>query len=294
MATRTEVRRLARAHRADQVKRAAVIAALVAAYYRARVDPEDPSSVEAWVEAMVPRILQGSKAGARASATYAGQLRRLEVPKEPRLTLEPLDGSVASQISTSLLVVGPRDYLAKRAEIERLDIAPREVEGLLREAKEVTARKVAASTVRHAQSGGRATLIGATRQDSTVIGWVRVTRDKPCFFCAMLASRGVVYAEDSFDLSDSSFRGAGEFKVHDECQCSLKPVRDRKEDPLVADSEKFADMWKAWGAGGTVPSGERVDTRAALRFRRGYDHWLKTGEMLNWDVVASTERFRAR
>jgi len=294
MATATEVRRFVQAHRADQVKRAAVIAALVAAYYRSRVDPEDPTSVDRWVEVMLPRILGGSRTGARTAATYASNLRRLELPEERRLTFEPLDGSVAEQVSSSLLAVGPRDYLAKRTEILSRETDERQITALLREAKEVTATKVAAAAVRHTQSGGRATLVGAAQADSTVVGWVRVTRAKPCFFCAMLASRGVVYDEDSFEISNSLFEGAGEFKVHDQCQCSLKPVRDRKNDPLVKDVEPFEDMWARWGAGGTMPSGDRMDTRAVLRFRRGYEHWLKTGQYLEWETVASTERFLSR
>lgn len=293
MASPSDVRRLTSAHRTAQVQRAGTVAALVMAYYATKVDPQDRVQVERWLALMLPRILSASEASARLAATYATNLRLMELPGSPRMSYDIAPGSVAEQIRTSLAVVGPQSYLNKVAEIDRLDLSPTSRAAMMREAKATSAKRAAAATLRHVQSGGRATLLDTVRRDSTVVAWVRVTRAKPCFFCAVLASRGPVFESDSFDISDSLFEGPGDVKVHDQCQCSLKPVRDRRNDPLVADTEKFTDMWARWGAGGTRPSGN-ADTGALLRFRRGYEHWLKTGEFLDWDVVASTETFRAR
>lgn len=294
MATTSDVRALTNAHRAAQVKRAAAISALVMAYYSTRVDPGSPAEVERWLSLMVPRVLKGSEASGRLAAAYATNLRLMELPSERRMAYDTAPGSIEEQVRRSLVVVGPQSYLNKASEIDRLDISPSARAAMMREAKSTTAKAAAAATLRHVQSGGRATLLDSVRQDTTVIGWVRVTRDKPCFFCAVLASRGPVFEGDSFELSNTLFEGPGEVKVHDQCQCSLKPIRDRRNDPLVADTEKFSDMWTRWGAGGTRPSGASVDTGALLRFRRGYEHWLKTGEFLDWATVASTEAFRSR
>lgn len=285
MATPTEVRALTSAYRTQQVRRAAAVAALVAAYYRTRVDPADSSSVERWLEIMLPRIMGNHDLVARLGARYATDLRRLEMPKEAPLTFEPSQGASLEQVRKSLQVVGPGDYLNKAKVIERADVDERQRQALLVEAKQVTAQKLAGATVRHIQNGGRQTTYDAARSDRLALGYVRVTRAKPCFFCSMLASRGLVFSEDSFDDSDPRFTGEGTVKVHDECQCALKPVYTRKDDPFLADTETHTDMWERWGAGG----GD-----ALLRYRRGYEHWAKTGEYLDWETVNDIEAYRAR
>jgi hypothetical protein len=163
-------------------------------------------------------------------------------------------------------------------DIRRLDAPPAQKQALITEARQVTTKKIASAVVRHAQAGGRETIYRATEEDRVALGWIRVTRAKPCAFCAMLASRGLQYRsfkEGSFAESDARFVGDGDAKVHDGCGCSLKPVY-AKNDPLVERTAEFADMWSRWGAGG----GD-----AALRFRRGYDHWARTGDFLDFDVV---------
>lgn len=286
MATATEVRSLANAYRTQQTQRAAVIAALVAAYYRSRVDVEDPGAVERWLDIWLPRILRQQATIADLAARYASETRTLELPTAPTLTFEAAQGSIEEQIRTSLRVVGPTDFLNKARQIDRIDGTDLQRQAMLVEAKQVTSQKVAAAVVRHAQSGGRNTIIEASRSDRLALGYVRVTKAKPCFFCAMLASRGIVFAEDSFDASDARFTGDGTAKVHDSCACGMKQVYVA-DDPLVKDTEVFADQWTRWGAGGG-------GSKSVLRFRRGYEHWAKTGEYLDWDVVNDAEAYYAR
>lgn len=262
--------------KARQNAEAAKIAALIALYYQTRVNVEDPESVEAWLELMIPRLIRASDNGARDAAAFFAAIRRLEVPGAAPFTAIPATGFIDEGVRRSLLTVGPFDYMNKAAQIRTLEVGPNQEKALLAEAKQVTAKKIAASTVRHAQGGARQTIHGNAEQDRVALGWVRVTRAKPCFFCAMLASRGLRYRafkEDSFELSDARFTGDGDAKVHDECGCSLKPVYVTN-DPLVEATDQWADMWERWGAGG----GD-----AALRFRRGYNHWSATGEFLTWD-----------
>jgi hypothetical protein len=284
LATEADLRALTQAYRTQQVQRAAIVAALVAAYYRSRVDVEDPAAIERWLDLMLPRIMGQQNIIARLAAEYANKAREIELPREPKLTFDPLPGSVEEQIRTSLRVVGPVDYTNKMRDIQRLDIGDQQREAMAIEAKQITAKKVAASVVRHTQAGGRETLLGAAKSDRVALGHVRVTTGTPCFFCAMLASRGLVYNDDSFNLSDSRFTGDGKVKVHDSCACTLKPVY-RRDDPLVQDSATYTDLWERWGAGGG---------NAMLRFRRGYDHWRETGEYLDWDVVNDSSAFYGR
>lgn len=263
------------AYRQTSSREAAKIAAVVGLYYQSRVNVEDPSSVDAWLNLVIPKLIRASDSGATRSAVFFDEIRRLEV-KASDFKATPAMGMIDAGVKKSLLTQGPYDYMNKAKVIERLDVSPAQKTALLRDAKETTAAKVASSVVRHAQAGGRQTIYENSAKDDTALGWVRVTRAKPCAFCAMLASRGLQYRsfkQDSFISSDARFTGDGDAKVHDSCQCSLKPVYF-KDDPLVGRTEKFADMWSMWGAGG----GD-----AALRFRRGYDHWARTGDFMTWE-----------
>lgn len=267
--------RLTATYKAQQNRDAAKIAAAIALYYSSRVNVLDPQSVEDWVNLVVPRLIATSDTGATRAASYFQAIRTIELlATDYRAT--PTLGVVDSGVRKSLLTVGPYDMVNKMREIDKLDVAPQQRTAMIAEAKAVTTKKIAAAAIRHAQAGGRQTIIDNVDQDKTALGWVRVTKADPCFFCAMLASRGVTYRafkEGSFDASDARFTGAGDAKVHDNCGCSLKPVYS-KNDPLVKQTDKFAEMWSMWGAGG----GD-----AALRFRRGYDHFQETGDYLTWD-----------
>lgn len=281
MATLTEsqVRQsaaLTAAFKAQQNREAARIAALVALYYRQRVQVEDPSSVKRWLDTVIPRLINASDSGARKAVTYFDVLRRLEVPAADRFVAVPSLGTVDAGVAKSLMAVGPGDYLNKARVIRTLEVGPQQQRAMLAEAKQVTTANLAQAAVRHAQAGGRQTVFDNSARDEVALGWVRVTRENPCFFCAMLASRGLQYRsfkEGSFDMSDARFTGDGNAKVHDKCGCSLKPVYTTN-DPLVDKTEVFADLWSRWGAGG----GD-----ATLRFRRGYEHYQRTGEYLTFE-----------
>lgn len=281
MATLTEAQAAASAALTERFKafentEAAKYAALVALYFQSRVNVEDPESVERWLEIMVPRLMRASDASADRAAAYYTGVRRLEVPDAEPFRPEAAKGMIDPGVRKSLLTVGPYAYTNKATQIRRLDVSPQQEKALLREAKQVATKTLAAATMRHAQAGGRQTIHDASEQDRVALGWVRVTKADPCFFCAMLASRGLNYRafkEGAFDQSDARFTGDGDAKVHDNCGCSLKPVY-AENDPLVARTAKFADQWSMWGAGG----GD-----AALRFRRGYEHLQRTGEYLTWE-----------
>lgn len=267
------------AFKAGQTTEAAKVAALVALYYRQRVVVEDPASVQRWLDLVIPRIIRSSDSGARLAAEFYSTVRRIEAPRAPAFTPQAAIGSVTPQVSKSLMAVGPGDYMNKARDIKRLEVSPADEKALMLEAKQVTSVKVAQAVVRHVQTGGRQTIHVAAKQDRVALGWVRVTREDPCFFCAMLASRGIhyrPYSEGAFDDTNARFSGEGDAKVHDKCGCSLKPVFSSEDDPVLARNEPFVDMWERWGAGG----GD-----AALRFRRGYEHYRRTGEFLPWEVV---------
>lgn len=281
MATLTEAQirqstALTTAFKQQQNADAAKIAALIALYYRTRVNAEDPESIEAWLDLVIPRLIAVSDRGARSAAVYFDAMRKIEVPKAAEFRITPALGMVDEGVRKSLETVGPFAYMNKMADIKRLDVPKAHQKALLNKAHETAAVRLAAAAVRHAQAGGRQTLHEAATRDDVALGYVRVTQARPCFFCAMLASRGLRYRafkEGAFDLSDARFTGDGDAKVHDSCGCSLKPVY-AEDDEFVKRTDAFADMWERWGAGG----GD-----ATLRFRRGYEHYQRTGDYLTWD-----------
>ena len=82
---------------------------------------------------------------------------------------------------------------------------------------------------------GRDTIINATHTDRKAIGWARIPEPDACYFCAMLATRGAVYKEDTVG-----------FKAHNNCRCHVEPVFTHYEptaqirgwDALYRDSTK--------------------------------------------------------
>ena len=274
------------AFRVAQARRATAIAGIVALLYR-RLNLEDPRAVERWLALVLPRIAREQERMADWAIDFVQETRRKDLPREPEISFSRAPGSNLEQMRRSLQVVGPESYLNKAREFRNTSLPDAERRAMEIEARQVTANAVAGAVVRHSQSASRNTILEAAKTDRKCLGWVRLTRGKPCFFCAVLASRGHVYDEFSFDLSDPRFQadeGSGEVKVHDFCQCSLKAIY-RKDDEAVEANEPFADMWTRWGAGGG---------QALQRFRRGYDHWLKTGEFLDWDTVDDIRAYRAR
>lgn len=92
--------------------------------------------------------------------------------------------------------------------------------------------KLAGTAANLVLGGGRHTLMGAIHSDPQARGWQRVTDPNPCAFCAMVASRGVIFKSDG---------GAG-FQAHGHCGCSAEPAFEGT--PVRPDNERFAQAWK--------------------------------------------------
>ena len=238
---------LSTAHQAVQARRAAELSALVAAYFKTRVNIEDPDSIERWLVLMIPRILAGHRSSQALAAKYADAIRRLELPNVKddfafaKATAASLDPEV---VRTSLRVTGPVALQKKMTVIERLDLQPTVKQAMVTEAKQEASAGAAGASARHIQNGGREIIQGGAAADKVALGYVRVLKsEKPCFFCTMLASRGPVYQDDSFSESDPRFEGPHHFKVHDSCACSLKPIYSRTDDPMIDRVQPYMDMW---------------------------------------------------
>ncbi|HVM13616.1 MAG TPA: hypothetical protein VM287_04720 [Egibacteraceae bacterium] len=74
---------------------------------------------------------------------------------------------------------------------------------------------------------GRRTLVRAVTGDAAAVGWARVpTGATTCAFCALLCTRGAVYKSSATagQSADRRFVGEGEFKFHDNDDCTLEPI----------------------------------------------------------------------
>jgi hypothetical protein len=61
--------------------------------------------------------------------------------------------------------------------------------------------------------GGRGAILRSVANDKEAQDWRRVTSGNPCAFCALLASRGPVYHDES----------TADFKAHGHCGCTAEP-----------------------------------------------------------------------
>jgi hypothetical protein len=77
--------------------------------------------------------------------------------------------------------------------------------------------ETAGMATKEALNGGRDQVLDSVQADRAAVGWYRVTDGDPCYFCAMIASRGVWYKSQS----------TASFHPHDHCGCSASPAYDR-------------------------------------------------------------------
>ena len=123
MAASSDVVALTGAYRQAQIRRATVIAALVAAYYRQKVVFNSPGSVQAWLDFVVPKIMAEHDRSSQLGATFGDTVRKIELPDlRDGFRFEPVKGAVAEQVKSSLLVVGPT---AELKQVERHQLGGR-------------------------------------------------------------------------------------------------------------------------------------------------------------------------
>jgi hypothetical protein len=111
--------------------------------------------------------------------------------------------------------------------------------------------RLAAASERLVLNAGGDTIVDAVQQDRKAKGYVRITEANPCWLCAMLATRGVVYKSGSFEKANGRFDPHPDFPVaddaiparaHDNCRCHLAPVFTAYEP--TAEERKWAQTYK--------------------------------------------------
>ena len=115
---------------------------------------------------------------------------------------------------------------------------------------------------RQVLAGGRMAIDSTTVHDSKAIGWRRVTDGKPCTFCAMLATRGPVYASEQ---TASEIAGSG-LRYHAHCGCTAEIVYGEWI-PTKAE-QQYIDAYEAAAKEAEAVDGARTQDTVLWRMRR--------------------------
>lgn len=107
--------------------------------------------------------------------------------------------------------------------------------------------------------GARSTVGLTVEDDPVAVGWYLLTDADPCSWCAMIASRGVVYKQHSLSRSDAKFIGKGTAKLHNHCHCVLAPAFSHDQ-PLPLINREAAEVYA-----------NRGDGPALQAFRKAWD-----------------------
>lgn len=242
MALTAEGAALTEAHRLAQVRLSATAVRDFLAVWRLLDPAALDSSFPDYARAAQVVIEARREQSVALSSAYLSAFREAEgVPSSVPLTIARAAELERERLLTALLVTGP-------VEIKRATRTGKPPE----RAAERGLVASAGAAKRLVLDGGRETLAETVRRDPAARGVARVTDGSPCSFCAMLASRGAVYAEDT-----------AAFRAHDACGCTAEPVYG-EDYSLPGRAQEFADLWTASTKGLTGNAARRA-------FRRAYE-----------------------
>lgn len=222
------------AHRLAQSRLGALtVRQMLAAWALLEADDLD-GTVERWLRVAIPIVRLQRSDSAALAGSYTRLFRRLELGAGVDDTPPVLaDEIAADQVAASLTSTGP---ITVKANIGR----GREVD----RAMEIGQAAAAAAAMRLALNGGRETVLNTARSDTRSVGWMRVTSGKPCAWCAMIASRGVVFW--TRESAEAATRPA-HAKGHDGCNCMIEPAY--RGSTLPPSSQRWSDLWSESTAG---------------------------------------------
>lgn len=226
MAATPQGRAATTAHKLAQGRVAARVVADVLSVWQG-LDPlrlADPG----WSASILAALARHRPESAELAANYYDTFRRAEIPAAPphRASAGTSDPWRARAV-TSLRVTGTR-------------VVARLISGGMEPALALdkAGPGVAAALARHVLAAGRSTLDAAMRADPVARGWLRITDADPCWWCAMLASRGAVY----LSKASASARGGTNDEYHDGCGCQPEPFF--RIAVLPETSQRFAGLWE--------------------------------------------------
>lgn len=234
MATTVTGAELTEQHRRAQLAlRSAFMRELVRLWPLIDLDKLDETAAE-WIGFVTDLVLTWRLQSVDRALSYYDEFRRAEIgqPLPNRGNYRSLAKPEPAAIRTSLLVTGP---IGVKSRIGK-GFDPR-----IAKAKALVDVSGAAS--RHVLDGGRQLITEAVVKDKVALGFMRVTDDDPCAFCAMLASRGPVYRSRESALT-RRVPGENELhRYHDHCACQVEAVYS-KDTEWPGRGREFEQLWK--------------------------------------------------
>ncbi|MEU4568672.1 ADP-ribosyltransferase [Micromonospora sp. NPDC023956] len=246
---------LAESYRTAQAKIASEAASKVALAFKTLLNPSDlTGSFPLYAQAATVAINDARKAAADAGGAFYLAHRKAAgvLGAMPEIAWTGAVDPAAS--ATSLLVTGP--VAVKRA----LTMG-----ATLPQALATAEVKTVGAAYRHAANAGRGTIKGTIHRDKKALGWARVSDGRPCYFCAMLASRGAVYKS----ATTAGMTDDGD-PYHDNCGCFVVPVYTR-DDPIPGLGPELEALWA------DVQKRKKKGVPPALAWRRAYDEKYPEG-----------------
>lgn len=262
---------LAIQHQADQEAVAAQTAAGLSILWPILKFSDLATSTQPWLHATTLEIEKGYQASVSLGMQFAQQTLWAIDPTAGPIHPLPIPFPV-QKVQTSMQVTGPGAIKGATRVIALGDQSL--TDGVERQVMGNAKDGSTGAGVKQATQGGRDAVIQSTqladvvpestlvqKRHSNTIGYARFTDSNPCFFCGMLASRGAVYKENSFQESSKAF-GNNIAAVHDHCKCSLRPVF-RTQDSMDDRADFFKGQWDKLTNG--------LSGRQAMNsFRKGY------------------------
>lgn len=221
-----------------------------------RLDATSPE----WLRLSTLTIAEHRRESMRLAARYYEQLRAVEAPDADPYRARWIDSvpetAADAAIRQSLIVTGP--VAAKTATQRITNLAELDApaaERALEKVQQTALVQVQGAAVRHVLDGGRELLREEAAQDRVALGFARVSDGNPCYFCALMISRGFVYrTEDAAGRRANSstrnrngprevFVGEGLYKFHDHCACTVEPLFTR-DTPVPEQAMKYAAIYR--------------------------------------------------
>ncbi|WP_372663557.1 VG15 protein [Amycolatopsis kentuckyensis] len=194
------------------------------------------ATARAWLDLMIDLITGFWSRSVTVSLAYYEAFRKAETDSAVFHTSHLRDVVVPNldQIRAVLIATGP-------AKIKHDTIAgDHNMDTIARNAMV----EVSGAASRLVLNGGRDAIDEAVHADRRAVGYARVLGPRPCYWCAMLASRGPVYRSEDVALraTERSKRAGKEY--HDHCMCQAEPVfRHLKRDDWPEHIRDLADLW---------------------------------------------------
>ncbi|QGZ17302.1 capsid maturation protease and VIP2-like ADP-ribosyltransferase toxin [Arthrobacter phage Powerpuff] len=243
---------LSRAHMRQQVQNAAVAQAGLSVAFDKGLKPADlDASFPGYLRAALALVSSGRGMAVKTATDYYGNAKTGAGFDRviPALATPDMDIFKATQ---ALLMTGPVAVKKQLASGVGLIAA---MESAKAQTLRVGKRLVLEAPRKH--------LINLSSKDKDALGWSRVSDGQPCYFCAMLVSRGPVYSEQTV-----------RFRAHNGCGCSVRPFfKGEADGGWSPDALALRQLWDGVDEDGNPLPGRPEGTTLTINeWREFYGH----------------------